>query len=325
MAYGSEHHHEEGDYQLSGHSHDHDHAGHSQHHVPKDFSRAFLWGIVLNAAFVAAEAIFGSLAHSLALLADAGHNLGDVLGLVLAWWAMKLGKRLPTERHTYGLRRASILAALLNGCFLLVAIGGIAWESVGRFRTPSPVAGSTVMWVAALGIVINSATAFLFMSGRKGDVNIRGAFLHMAADAAVSLGVVIAGALILWTGAPWIDPVVSLAIVGVIFYGTWGLLRESLNLALDAVPEGINVTEVKSFLESLPGVESVHDLHIWGMSTTEAALTAHLVMKPATTDDGFLSRTAGALHEKFKIEHPTLQIERGEWECNCRLAANDVL
>lgn len=284
-----------------------------------------MWGIVLNGAFVAAEAIFGTLAHSLALLADAGHNLSDVLGLVLAWWAMKLGKRLPTERRTYGLRRASILAALLNGCFLLVAIGGIAWEAVSRFRNPSPVAGSTVMWVAAFGIVINAATAFLFMSGRKGDVNIRGAFLHMAADAGVSLGVVIAGLLILWTGALWIDPVVSLGIVAVILYGTWGLLRESLNLALDAVPEGIDVGEVKSFLETLPGVESVHDLHIWGMSTTEAALTAHLVMKPATVDEGFLNRTTKALHDKFKIEHPTLQIESGDSECSCKLAAANVV
>ena len=302
------------------HHHDHEH-----NHAPKDFNRAFAWGIALNIAFVAIEAIFGTLAHSLALVADAGHNLSDVLGLVLAWWASRLARRAPTPNRTYGLRAASILAALFNACFLLVAIGAIAWEAVGRLRHPQPVAGQTVIWVAAVGIFINAATALFFLSGRKDDVNIRGAFLHMAADAGVSLGVVIAGLLILWTGRLWLDPVVSLAIVSVIFWATWDLLKESINLALDAVPRGIDPAAVQNYLAKLPGVIEVHDLHIWGMSTSEIALTAHLVMRPAKVDDGLLAQVAHELHDKFKIGHPTLQIETGDPTHPCPLAPSETV
>jgi cobalt-zinc-cadmium efflux system protein len=247
-------------------------------HDTTHYDQAFAVGVVLNLGFVVVEFIYGQLAHSLALVADAGHNLSDVLALLLAWGAAVLARRRPTPGRTYGLRRSSILAALVNAVVLLVAIGAIAWEAVRRFSAPTPVAEQTVIWVAAIGIVINAGTALLFLSGRRGDVNIRGAFLHMAADAGVSLGVVLAGVAILATGWWWLDPVVSLMIVVVILIGTWGLLRDAVNLALDAVPEGVDVHGVRQYLASLPKVVDVHDLHIWGMSTTETALTAHLVM-----------------------------------------------
>ena len=279
------------------HDHDHDHNGHGHahgglghSHAPADFGRAFAVGTALNIGFVVVQVVFGLYAHSLALLADAGHNLGDVLGLVLAWWASHLVKTAPTERRTYGLGRSSILAALANAVFLLVAVGGITWEAIRRFNDPAPVAGGTVIWVAAVGIAINTGTALLFMSGRKGDLNVRGAFLHMAADAAVSAGVVVAGVAILWTGWQWLDPVTSLVINAVVVWGTWGLLRDSTNLALDAVPAGIDTAAVRGYLESLPGVEAVHDLHIWALSTTQTALTAHLVKPDATLNDGLLAR-----------------------------------
>jgi cobalt-zinc-cadmium efflux system protein len=282
-------------------------------------------GVSLNFAFVAVEAAYGYLAHSLALMADAGHNLSDVAGLLLAWGAMHLARRKPSPRRTYGLRRSSILAALANALLLLIAIGAIGWEAILRFGKPQPVAGRTVMVVAGIGIVINTATALLFMTGRKKDVNIEGAFLHMAADAAVSLGVLVAGALISYTGWTWLDPVTSLAIVAVIMGSTWGLLRKSLNLALDAVPEGIDSGNVKAFLLSLPGVTGVHDLHIWGMSTTEVALTAHVVRPGEAADDAFLAAVSKQLHDRFEIEHATIQVERGDPAHQCRLQPDDVV
>jgi cobalt-zinc-cadmium efflux system protein len=295
------------------------------HHEPTRHGRAFMIGVVLNVTFVVVEAVYGYLGHSLALVADAGHNLSDVLGLLLAWGASILVQRRPTPRRTYGLRRTSILAALINAVALLVAIGGIAWEAIRRFREPGQVAGGTVIWVAAVGIVINAVTAWLFLAGRKEDLNIRGAFLHMAADAGVSLGVVLAGIAILATGWTWIDPVVSLIIVAVILVSTWGLLRDSVNLALDAVPEDIDVARVQAYLASLPSVQAVHDLHIWGMSTTETALTAHLVIPNPSDDDALLAKACAELHDQFGIEHATLQVERGDPAYPCRLAPAETV
>lgn len=297
--------------------HDHSHGGLGHSHAPADFGRAFAIGVALNVIFVMAEAAFGLLSGSLALLADAGHNLSDVLGLLLAWGAAVLSRRKATSRHTYGLRRSSILAALFNALFLLVAVGGIAWEAVGRFSEPAPVAGKTVIIVALLGVVINTATALLFMAGRKGDLNIRGAFLHMAADAGVSLGVALGGVAILLTGQAWIDPVVTLLIVAVIVWSTWGLLRDSVNLALDAVPEGIDPDKVEAYLNQLPNVTAVHDLHIWAMSTTETALTAHLVRDVPTCDDALLMQANRELHDTFGIGHVTLQFETASAAYSC--------
>ena len=297
-----------------GHGHGHSHAqGHS--HAPADFGRAFLIGTGLNLAFVATEAGFGFAVNSMALLADAGHNLSDVLGLLIAWGAAALVKRVPTKHYTYGFRRSTILAALFNALFLLVAIGAIALEAIQRFRNPQPVSGTTVMAVAAVGIVVNGVTAWLFARGRKGDINIRGAYLHMAADAAVSVGVVAAGLLITLTGAQWIDPVTSLAIVLVIFIGTWGLLKDSVAMSLDRVPPHIRPTEVEEMLAQLNGVTKVHDLHIWSMSTTETALTAHLVMPGGSAGDRFLHDAAELLRKQFNIGHSTIQIERDESAC----------
>ena len=255
------------------HSHDHDHG-----HIPKNFDRAFAIGIALNVGFVVVEVIFGLFANSLALLADAGHNLSDVLSLLFAWGASVLVRKLPTQRHTYGLRRTSILAALINALVLLVAVGAIAWEAILRFGHPESVASDTVIWVASVGIVINGFTAWLFMSGQKQDMNIRGAYLHMMADAAVSLGVVLAAIAIKFTDWLWLDPFMSLVVAVIIGIGTWGLLRESLSLALDAVPANIHPAKVEAYLASLPGIEAVHDLHIWAMSTTEIALTVQSLM-----------------------------------------------
>lgn len=239
---------------------------HYHDHGPQNYHRAFIIGIALNLAYVVIEATYGLLAHSLALVADAGHNLSDVLGLLLAWGASWLVGRRPTPRRSYGFRRSSVLAALFNALFLLVAVGAIAWEAMRRLADPAPVAGTTVIWVAVVGIVVNTATALLFFAGQKGDLNIRGAFLHMAADAGVSLGVVLAGLVILATGWDWLDPAVSLAIVVVILVGTWGLLRESVDLALDAVPEDIDPVQVYAYLDEVAGVREVHDLHIWAMT-----------------------------------------------------------
>ncbi len=295
---------------------------HGHEHGAANYGRAFAIGVVLNLGFVVVEFVYGHLAHFLALMADAGHNLSDVLALSLAWGAAVLARRRPTPGRTYGMRRSSILAALVNAIVLLVAVGAIAWEAVRRFRELAPVAGKTVIGVAVIGVVINTVTALLFLSGRKGDLNIRGAFLHMAADAGVSLGVVLAGVAILATGWWWLDPVVSLVIVVVILIGTWDLLRDSVNLALDAVPEGVDLHGVRQYLAGLPQVVDVHDLHIWGMSTTETALTAHLVMTEAGCDDAFLARIEGELHTLFGIEHTTIQVETGDpaYPCRCRLA-----
>jgi cobalt-zinc-cadmium efflux system protein len=289
----------------------------THHHAPANYSRAFAIGIALNLAFVVAEFIYGNLAHSLALVADASHNFSDVFSLLLAWGAAWLSKREPSVHRTYGFRRSSILASLANAVVLLVAVGGIAWEAVRRFGEVAPVAEGTVIIVAACGIAVNAVTAFLFLSGRKGDLNIRGAFLHMAADAGVSLGVVLSGVAILLTGWWWLDPVVSLVIAIVILVGTWGLLREAFNLAMDAVPESIDTAGVQNYLAHLPGVMAVHDLHIWGMSTTETALTAHLVIPEGTFTDTFLNDTAQALHDQYGIEHTTLQIETGDANQRC--------
>lgn len=291
------------------------HHGHS--HAPANYNRAFIIGIILNIGFVLVEAGFGFLTNSLALLADAGHNLSDVLGLLLAFGATWLTRRRPTPRYTYGLRRSSIMAALFNACFLLVAMGAIALESIQRLNSPTSINGSIVIGVALVGIVINGVTAWLFMSGREQDLNIKGAFLHMAADALVSAGVVLAGIAILTTGWLWFDPVVSLIIVVVIVVGTWNLLRDSLNLAMDAVPEGIDPQAVRTYLAELSGVVGVHDLHIWAMSTTETALTAHLVMLTGNPGDGFLSRISMELHDNFGIEHSTIQIETGNFLRPC--------
>ncbi len=290
-----------------GAHHDHDH-----HHQPADFGRAFAIGTALNLAFVAIEGTAGFLTHSVALLADAGHNLSDVLGLLIAWGGAELGKRPASRRFTYGLRGSSILAALANAVLLFVAVGAILVEAVQRFSEPSPVPGLTVMLVAGAGIVVNLGTALLFVRGRSGDVNVRGAYLHMASDAAVSAGVMVGGGLILLTGATWLDPAISLAIVAVILWSTWGLFVESLTLALQAVPAGIDPEAVEQALAQLPGVDRIHDLHIWPMSTTEAALTAHLVMPAGHPGDAFLTDLQHRLAHDFRIDHTTVQIEMGD-------------
>lgn len=304
-----------------GDAHDHGAGGHSHAHAPANFDRAFAVGIALNLVFVAVEAGYGLAANSLALLADAGHNLSDVLGLVLAWAAAWAARRRPTHNYTYGLRRTSILASLANAILLLVAVGVIVWEAVGRFADPQPVDSGTVMAVATVGIVINAVTAWFFFSGRKSDINIRGAYLHMAADAAVSAGVVVTGFAIGRTGLLWIDPAVSLVVAAIITVGTRGLLKESVRLVLDAVPANVDRAAVQAFLEGLPGVAAVHDVHIWAMSTTEIALTAHLVRPGAGLDDGFLRRAQHDLAHDFGIGHATLQVEAGDGADPCELAA----
>ncbi|WP_326525124.1 cation diffusion facilitator family transporter [Sphingomonas sp.] len=299
-----------------GASHNHDHAhGHGHSHAPKDFGRAFAIGTALNLGFVIVEGTFGILADSVALLADAGHNLSDVLGLLIAWGAATLAKRPASARYTFGLKSSSILAALANAILLLLAVGAILWETLRRLGDPPPVQGMTVVVVATIGIAINVGTALLFARGRHGDLNIRGAYLHMAVDALVSAGVVVAGLLILWTGFVWIDPLVSLVIVGVILWGTWGLFRDSLGMALQAVPPGIDPAKVAATLEGLPGVARLHDLHIWPMSTTENALTAHLVMPGGHPGDAFLNDLQHRLDHDFGIGQATVQIETGEDGC----------
>lgn len=300
------------DHAHHDHSHSHGHAGHS--HAPDNFGTAFAIGAALNTGFVVAELIFGYAANSLALISDAVHNLSDVIALLLAWGAAWLAQKQPTQRHTYGYRRASILAALFNAGLLLVAVGGIVVEAVNRFSQPEPLAGWTVVVVAAIGVAINGFTALLFMRGRHGDLNIRGAYLHMVADAGVSLGVVAAALVIMVTGWLWLDPAISLVIAVVVFWSGWGLARDSVNLALDGVPRGIELVEVKAYLAGLDGVAEVHDLHVWAMSTNETALTAHLV-RPGGTDDAFLHRVCAELSHRFNIHHPTLQIESGAGVC----------
>jgi cobalt-zinc-cadmium efflux system protein len=294
------------------HSHAHGHPGHS--HAPDSFGFAFAVGVALNTVFVVAELVFGYAANSLALISDAVHNFSDVIALLLAWAAGWLAGKRPTDQHTYGYRRASILAALVNAGLLLVAVGGIAVEAIDRIRTPAEVAGWTVVLVAALGIVVNGGTALMFMRGRHGDLNIRGAYLHMAADAGVSFGVVVAAFVIMLTGWQWVDPAISLCIAAVVLASGWGLARDSVNLALDGVPKGIELAGVRDYLGQLEGVIEVHDLHIWAMSTSETALTAHLV-RPGGYDDSFLHGVCAELSHRFNIHHATLQIEAGSDVC----------
>lgn len=319
---------------TDAHNHDHDHnhdqskpsaSGHAGHsHAPASFGRAFAIGTALNLGFVVVEAGYGITSGSMALLADAGHNLSDVLGLLIAWGASVLAKRRPSGRYTYGLRSSSILAALVNALLLLVAISIIAIEAVRRFAEPAPVAGVTVMIVAGIGIVINTVTALLFMRGHKDDLNIRGAFLHMAADAAVSAGVVLAGLAIVLTGKSWIDPVTSLVIVAVIAVGTWSLLRDSVNLGLHAAPSGVNRDDIGRFLLKQEGVSSIHDLHVWPLSTTEIALTAHMQIPGGYPGDEFTVELAAALKSRFNIDHATIQIETNP-DIPCALESDDVV
>ena len=303
-----------------GHVHDHAHGHHG--HAPATFERAFGIGIALNLGFVLAEGGAGLWSGSVALLADAGHNLSDVLGLVVAWGGAALARRAPSKRFTYGLKGSTILAALLNALLLLVALGAIAWEAVRRLDDAPAVPGMVVSAVAGVGIVVNALTAWLFARGRHGDVNVRGAFLHMASDALVSAGVVVAGLAMWWTGSGWIDPVISLVIAALIFWQTWGLLRETVEMTLAAVPRGIDYDRVEAALAELPGVARVHDLHIWPMSTTEPVLTAHLVMPAGVPCDAFLQSAQAMLRERFDIGHATLQIEA---DGNCKLASAAVV
>lgn len=315
--HGHDHHHGHG--HAHGHSHGHSHGPGGHSHAPKDFGRAFAIGVGLNFAFVLAEAGVGLWSGSLALLADAGHNLSDVLSLLLAWGATILAKSAPTARRTYGLRKATILASLANAVLLLVAVGVIVSEAIHRFAQPAPIATVPVMIVAAIGVVINTATALMFMKGHE-DLNVRGAFLHMAADAAVSLAVVIGAGLIALTSLQWIDPALSLLIAAVIVIGTWALLRDSVDLALDAAPRGLDVGAVRAWLLARPGVTEVHDLHVWAMSTTETALTAHVTRPDNVDGDAFLHETCEGLASKFGIGHSTLQVEIGQ-SASCRLAS----
>jgi cobalt-zinc-cadmium efflux system protein len=302
-----------------GMGHDHSH-GHARAPARRDFGRAFAIGVLLNSAFVLVEAAFGLLSGSMALVADAGHNLSDVLGLLIAWGAAYMSSMPANARYTYGYKSSSILAALANAGLLLVALGAILFETIDRLFRPAPVEGMTMVVVAGIGIVINGATALMFMRGRKQDLNIRGAFLHMAADALVSVGVVVAGIAILFTGEWWIDPVTSLVIVAIIGWGTWGLLKDSVKMGLHAVPEKIDEGAVRSYLAGLPGVAAIHDLHIWPMSTTETALTAHLVMPSGPPGDAFLRDLAHQLEHRFSIEHATVQVETGR-DHDCGLHA----
>ncbi|QNA90549.1 cation transporter [Massilia sp. Dwa41.01b] len=302
------------------HDHGHGHGHHHHHHPVPGHGRAFALAIGVNSAFVAIEFVYGFLANSTALMADAGHNLSDVLGLILAWGAAVLAKRAPSARYTYGLRSSSILAALANAILLLLACGAIAWEAIHRFTAPPAVEGITVSVVAAIGVAINGFSAWLFMAGSKGDLNVRGAYLHMAADAAISLGVVVSGLVIMGTGWTWLDPAVSLVIVLVIVAGTWSLLRESTGLIMAAVPDSVDAGAVHGFLAGRRGVAEVHDVHIWAMSTTETALTAHLVMPGGYPGDAVLDDIVAHLREDFAIHHCTLQVEEGTTRHGCALA-----
>lgn len=323
-------HHAHRHHDHAGHGHDHGHGHHHDHahgaghvHAPANFGKAFAIGITLNTALVVAEAIYGYIGNSTALLADAGHNLSDVLGLVVAWGASIAARRAPSGRFTYGLRASTILAALANAVFLLVATGAIGWEAILRLQQPEPVAGVTVMVVAGIGILINGFTALLFARGRKDDINIEGAYLHMAADAAVSLGVVVSAALIIWTGWLWLDPITSLVICATILWSTTSLLRGSIDMSMAAAPKGTDLAAIRAFLLARPGVSGIHDLHVWPISTTETALTCHLVM-PAGSGDAFLMETAQLLKTSFRIGHTTLQIETHQ-DNGCALAPDDVV
>ena len=301
------------------------HGNHGHAHEPVGHDRAYAFGIALNLGFVAIESVYGMLAHSMALLADAGHNLSDVLALGLAWGASVLGRRQPSQRFTYGLGSSSILAALINAMLLMLVVGGIALEAIQRLLDPVPVASMTVIWVASCGIVVNTATALLFLRGRAHDLNVKGAFLHMAADAGVSLGVVLAGVGMLYSGWAWLDPAMSLAIAAVIVGSTWGLLRDSVNLSLHAVPPRIDAALVRRYFSGLGGVAGIHDLHIWGMSTTETALTVHLVMPEGHPGDHFIAQVADELRQRFGVGHATIQLEIGDARHPCPLAPEHVV
>ncbi len=328
--YGHGHAHGHGHAREHDHDHDdgqhhHSHHGAGHHHALPDNSRAFAIGVTLNLGFVLVEVFFGLLSNSLSLLADAGHNFGDVLGLLLAWGAAAMARTVPSKRWTYGLRGTTILAALGNALLLLVAVGIILWEAIGRLSHPEPVASVTIIWVALAGVLVNSATALMFMRGRKHDLNIRGAYMHMVADAAISLGVAAAGLGMMLTGWSWLDPAVSISVAIFILIGTWQLLAESVRLAVHAVPTNVEPAAVHEFLSKLPGVAEVHDLHIWGMSTTEVALTAHLVMPGGHPGDDFFAEVGQQLTEKFRIVHPTIQIETGNGSQPCALAPDHVV
>jgi cobalt-zinc-cadmium efflux system protein len=303
---------------------DHDHGRAAHVHAPASFGAAFVIGIALNLGFVGVEAAYGFFANSVALLADAGHNLGDVLGLGVAWLASELTKRAPSGRFTYGLRGSSILAALFNAVFLMLTVGAISLEAIRRLGAPEPVAGKTVMIVAAVGIIVNGVTAALFAAGRGADINLRGAFLHQASDGLVSAGVVVAGLVILLTGWAWLDPAVSLAVNALIVWGTWGLLRESLGMSMAGVPPSVDPAAVRDFLATRPGVASIHDFHVWPMSTTEFALTCHLVMPAGHPGDAFLHELSAAIADRFQIGHSTLQIETDP-DAACALAPDEVV
>ncbi len=291
---------------------------HHHHHEPRDFNRAFAIGVALNVAFVVIEVVFGVMADSLALITDAGHNLSDVLGLLLAWGASYLAARQPSVTRTYGYARATILASMFSGMLLVAVVAVIGWEAINRFIYPAEPVGTTIMVVAAIGVLVNAATAWLFVSGKDHDLNIRGAYLHMAADALVSLGVVISGFIIWRFGLKWFDPLSSVLIAIVIFWSTWGLLRDSLHLAVDGVPRELDPMAVSEWLSQQPGVTGMHDLHIWPVSTTETALTAHLMMPQPPATDSFLNELAQQLHGRFGISHATLQVERGDEPLICR-------
>lgn len=315
---------------MSNHEHHaHGHAHHSHHghaHAAVDpTQRAFSVGITLNLVFVAVELYFGFSANSLALLADAGHNFSDVIGLLIAWGALTLAKRKPSARFTYGLRSSTIMAAAVNAMILLVAVGGIVWEGAHRLSAPEAVSGETIIWVALLGMFINLGTALMLQQGSQHDINVRGAFLHMVADAAVSLGVVVAGLAMLWLGWLWLDGAVSILVAIVILWSTWDLFRESINLSLHAVPAHVDAAKVRDYLSGLPGVTEVHDLHIWAMSTTEIALTVHLLLPAGHPGDAFLHEASDQLEKRFHIHHATLQIEIGSDAASCRLAPEDVV
>ena len=292
---------------------------HSHSHTPQDYSRAFAIGVSLNLVFVLIEVGYGFMADSLALIADAWHNLSDVVSLLLAWGANYLASRPATPMRTFGLRRATIIASLFSAILLLFALGGIAWEGLQRLWDPSAANGSVIIVVAAIGVVINTATALLFVSGQKHDLNIRGAYLHMAADAGVSLGVVIAGLAIMYTGWLWLDPLVSLLIVLVVLFGTWNLLKESLNLSIDAVPKGIDIAEIRAYLSDLENVSEIHDLHVWALSTRQNALSVHLIRRDDHLDNDFLHGVQKHLHHRFNISHVTVQVESETGENGCML------
>ncbi len=294
-------------------------------HSINNYSKAFAIGITLNIIFVVIETGYGITAGSLALIADAGHNLSDVISLLLAWGASYLALKQPTEKRTYGFRRVTILASSVSAILLLVVLGGIVWEAIGRLANPQPVHSMTVVIVAAIGVVINTATALLFVSGQKHDLNIRGAYLHMAADAGVSLGVVVAGIVIMITGWLWIDPAISLILVVVILVGTWNLLHESINLSVDAVPQDINISGIKDYLTKIEGVSEIHDLHVWALSTTQTALTAHLVITKNLIDNEFLKEIQQHLHDNFDIEHATIQVEKENTENSCMLNRSECV